>query len=146
MAKRDVDFSVLDSACGMAGELAKAGDDLAAALESGLFTEALDYNLRLWQAITTVVDRAPKHGSLRDELTRAASVVRATTLAMGRVFSTEAVVHLVRLDLDVARGLFEGIVAKLLAGDAGRKGGAPDFNDTGFWPAVERGMKGLASH
>ena len=72
-----------------------------------MFTDALDYNLRLWQAIKTVVNGAPENSILKGELTRTASVVTATTLGMGQVFSTEAVVHLVRIDLDTARALFE---------------------------------------
>lgn len=140
MIKRDIDFSVLGSACGIASELAKAADELAAALEDGVFTEALDYNLRLWQAIKTVVNGAPENSILKGELTGTASVVTATTLGMGQVFSTEAVVHLVRIDLDTARALFEGIVSKLLAG---HELGVPDVDDTGFWSAVERGMHDL---
>ena len=140
MANRDIDLSGLASTCGMAGELAKAAADLAVALESGIFTEALDYNLRLWQAIRTVVNQDTGLGPVREELTRAAARVTATTLAMGRAFSTDAVIALARLDLEVAQNLFAAVIGSVL-----HDGGPPDFNDTGFWPAVERGLRDLVS-
>jgi len=139
------DLAALSSASGMAAELTKAADALTCAVETGLVCEALDANMQLWVAIkNTVGGTDGGAGDVKDNLVRLADHVVASTLGLARGFSPEAVLPLIGIDLEVAKGLMDGILEHLIRERAyylwKETGHCSDYDN---WIRAEREIRGL---
>jgi len=144
-ADRLPDLGVLTSAAGMAGELAKAADALAVAMETGVFCPPLDHNLRLWTAIKTVIDRAEGEPGGREGLVELANLVAASTLALAPSLTVDAVMPLIGLDLEIAKGLVDGIYDQLTRDRAyflWLEAGGGHGADQRYWLQAESEIRG----
>jgi hypothetical protein len=135
------DLDSLGSAAGMAAQLTEAANSLATALESGHFCDSLDRNLQLWTAIKSVLN-----GDGTAELRNLADQVTTATLAIGRSFNADTVAKLVGINLEVARGLVDGVLSQLVRDRAyylWLEAGAQHGNDQHFWLTAEREIRDL---
>lgn len=142
-----LDLEEVLSPAGLAQQLAAAAAALSDGLESGRNAPALEHNLELWVAIRALATR--QNGQLdpgvRDSLLKAADAVATITFGTARGFSPETVMQLIKIDLELAKGLSNAMLRQMTSDRAyslWQKDGCRPENDQHYWFAAEAEIRG----